>query len=523
LIEAVKSRADSALHPLARYLLAAASGAILSLAFPPIGFGWTVLPGTVLLLALVITSSLRQALIVSFVAAAVFFLLLLRWLSVVGEDAWILLSIVCAGYFVAMGAAIWLLSRFRLWPIWVAGAWVAQEWLRGTFPFGGFPWGNLAFSQVDTSFGRLSMVTGALATSGLVVLCAGALIAGWQGLRAGERRVAAGWLLGALGLVVLPLLLQPPTTGDLVGGAATASVGVVQGGTPQTGLGAMDVRRAVLDNHTRQTMTLARDVALGTVPKPDFVLWPENASDLDPNVDEAAAAAIGTSVRAMNVPVLVGAIVNVPGDPSSVWNQGILWDPVSGPGQTYSKTHPVPFGEYLPFRSVLAHLIDRFQRISRDFAAGDAPGLFDISGVDVGDVICFEIAYNAVIDPLIDGGARLLTVQTNNATYGDTSQPSQQLQIERFRALETGRSVAVAATTGVSAFILPDGTILRQLDQGQVGTMVESVPLRGSKNPSAFLGRPMAALWALSSVLLMIYVAARAFAARRSGRRRVAR
>lgn len=513
--------ASPALRWILRLLLAAVSGALLSLAFPPVGFGWAALAGTVLLLALIVHARLWHAVVLSYAAAAVFFLLMLHWLTVVGSDAWILLSLVCALYFGLMGAGIALLSRLPLWPIWVAGAWVGQEWLRGTFPFGGFPWGNLAFSQVDTPLGRLSMIVGALAASGAVVLCAAALLAGWQRLRAWDLRAGAAWLGTALALVLLPCLLQPPTAGDIVGGRATASIAVVQGGTPQTGLGAMDVRRAVLDNHVRQTMELAREVALGAKARPDFVLWPENASDLDPSIDEAAAAAIGTSVRAMNTPVLVGAIVNVPGDPSSVWNQGILWDPVTGPGASYSKTHPVPFGEYLPFRSILGTLIDRFARISRDFAAGDRPGLFSIDGVAVGDVICFEIAYNAVVDPLIDGGARVLTVQTNNATYGGTAQPAQQLQIERFRALETGRSVVVAATTGISAFIGPDGQVLQQMDEGEVGSMVQTVPLRGAQHLSAHLGRPLAAAWALASLALALFVGLRLSEKSRRLRRKV--
>jgi apolipoprotein N-acyltransferase len=220
--------------------------------------------------------------------------------------------------------------------------------------------------------------------------------------------------------------------------------------------------------------------------------------------------------------VLVGAIVNVPGDPTSVWNQGILWDPLTGMGEAYSKTHPVPFGEYIPFRSTIAHLVDRFARITRDFAAGASPGLFDVNGVQIGDVICFEIAYNSVIDPLIDGGARVLTVQTNNATYEGTAQPIQQLQIERFRALETGRSVVVAATTGVSAYISPDGAITAEIREGEVGSLVQEVPLRGAQNPSAFVGRPLAAVWAMASVMLALFLMARGGRLRITRRHRVA-
>ncbi|MDO8731161.1 MAG: apolipoprotein N-acyltransferase [Actinomycetota bacterium] len=501
--------------------LAVASGALLSLAFPPVGQGWFALPAVALLIALLVNTKMAHAAAFAFASATVFFLLLLHWLTVVGSDAWILLSVVCAGYFAVMGLGIALLSRLPWWPIWVSGMWVAQEWLRGSFPVGGFPWGNLAFAQADTTFGRLSMLTGALGTSGAIVLCASAIVAGLQLLHRRQVGAALAWGVVAVAIVSLPMVMSPPVAGDSIRGLPTAQIAVVQGGTPQTGLGAMDVRRAVLDNHVRQTMLLARDVGLGMQPKPDLVLWPENASDLDPNIDAAAAAEIGTSVRAINTPVLVGAIVNVPGDPTSVWNQGILWDPKMGPGQTYSKTHPVPFGEYIPFRSAISGLIDRFARITRDFAAGTTPGLFDVNGLDIGDVICFEIAYNSVIDPLIDGGARVLTVQTNNATYGGTAQPSQQLQIERFRALETGRSIVVAATTGISAFIAPDGRISSQINEGVVGSEVNEVALRGGQNPSATLGRPLADSWALIGVSLAFYLAVRAVRARIRSRRKV--
>ncbi|HBJ72189.1 MAG TPA: apolipoprotein N-acyltransferase [Actinobacteria bacterium] len=491
---------------LLRALGAVSSGALLSLAFPPVGMGWLALPAVALLIGVVAQARIWHAAGLTFGAAAVFFLLLLHWLTVVGIDAWILLSLVCACYFALMGAGIAVLSRLPFWPIWVAGMWVAQEWLRGSFPFGGFPWGNLAFAQADTSFGRLSMLTGALGTSGALVLCASAFVALVQAARRGQLTGALGWGATALAIVVLPMFMTPPVTGDLIGGTQSARIAVVQGGTPQTGLGAMDVRRTVLDNHVRHTMLLAAEIARGDQSKPDLVLWPENASDLDPNIDATAAAAIGTSVRAINTPVLVGAIVNVPGDPNSVWNQGILWDPVAGPVWAYSKTHPVPFGEYIPFRSAIAPLIDRFARITRDFAAGDEPGLFNVNGLAIGDVICFEIAYNSVINPLIDGGARVLTVQTNNATYAGTSQPSQQLEIERFRALETGRSVVVAATTGISAFIAPDGSVVRQIPEGEVGSAVEEVALRGAQNPSASLGRPLAGIWALASLGITLFM-----------------
>lgn len=499
------------------------AGLLLWTAFAPLAWGWTAVPGSALLVATTIRERPIIAFLRAFVAAVAFFLLLLSWLTVVGQDAWILLALVCAGYFGLMGIGIALVSRVRLWPLLIAGMWVAQEWLRGTFPFGGFPWGNLAFAQADTSFGRSAMVLGVLGASGLVALAGASVVAAVDALRAAAWTPAMAWVCIALVATVGPLLLRPPTEGDTVGGAASAPIGIVQGGTPEIGLGALDVRRAVLDNHVRQTMQLARAIGTGTVPAPAFVLWPENSSDLDPFRDAEAAAMIGTAVRALDVPVLVGAVVAIPGDNTGVLNQGIVWDPRTGPGASYSKTHPVPFGEYLPFRAILAPLIDRFSRIGRDFAAGSSPGLLDVGGTAVGDVICFEIAYNSVIDPLIDGGARVLTVQTNNATYGGTAQPEQQFGIERVRALETGRSVVVAATTGISAFIRPDGTVIAQMDQGQVGALVREVALRGTQNPSAWLARPLAAIWALAALLAAAVVLVQAVRRRGEGPRKVNR
>lgn len=490
-------------------------------AFAPFAWGWSAFLAVCGLLAVLIGCSVRRAFIYGALSGFVFFSMLLFWLTIVGADAWLLLSVVCAVSFGFMGVGIALVTRFRWWPLIVPGMWIAQEWVRGSWPFGGFPWGSLAFSQVDTSFGRMSVVLGVLGAGGWLVLGASATVQAVRALYSLNIRQSGSWFVLALLTIVGPFLIQPPTQGDRVGGVASANIGIVQGGTPETGLGAFDVRRAVLDNHVRETMKLAINIAHGTQAKPVFVLWPENSSDLDPYLDTAAQAAIGVAVRTLNVPVIVGAVVNNPVDPNTVLNQGILWNPATGAGQQYSKTHPVPFGEYIPFRSLLAPLIDRFDRIGRDFAAGTTTGIFKIDGVKAGDVICFEVAYNSVIDPLISDGARVLMVQTNNATYATTAQPQQQLAIEQMRALETGRSVVVAATSGISAFIRPDGTVQAQIPEGEVGGIVREVALRGTLNPSSYVGQPLPAVWSLTAVLLACFLSVRAIGRKRSMRHKV--
>ena len=494
---------------------------LLWMSFPPACVGWLAIPAVALLIVAIQGCSWKQAFSLGFIFAALFNVLLLQWLTIVGVDAWILLSLVCAVWSGIMGIGISLVSRLRMWPILIPGIWVAQEWIRGTWPFGGFPWGTVAFSQVDTAVGRTSTLLGMLGTSGWVVLCSCVLVLLVRSVINRNQHwaiVTAAWFIT---LSVLPILIPIAKDGDTVGGVARAPIGVIQGGTPSTGMSAFDVRRAVLDNHVRESMKLAIAIEHQTSLKPTFVLWPENSSDLDPYRDQAAAAAIGVSVRSLNVPVLVGAVVGNPQDASTILNAGILWDPVTGPGQQYNKTHPVPFGEYIPFRSQLAPLISRFDRIGHDFAAGTQTGIFNIADVAAGNLICFEVAYNSVTETLVNEGARVITVQTNNATYAGTAQPEQQFMIERMRALETGRSVVVAATTGVSAFIRPDGSVQATIGEGKTGGLVQEVSLRGQRNLGSLIAPYVTVLWAGGSVCVALVIGVRAVRARRSRQHKV--
>jgi apolipoprotein N-acyltransferase len=396
--------------------------------------------------------------------------------------------------------------RLPLWPVWIAGLWVLSEGARGRVPFGGYPWGELAFSQSDQDLARWSHFIGMAGVSGLLALIAGAGLAAILAFQATRRGPALVWA----GVVVLPFLVaavwQPPSGGDTVGGAPTAPIAIVQGGTPQLGMGALDVRRVVLENHVQQTLSLAAAIDDGEVSQPVFVLWPENSTDIDPFRDPSVAADIQRAADAVGAPIVVGAVIAVPETPGAAKNVGIVWNPQTGPAEMYVKNRPVPFGEFIPFREQLAPIIGRFERIPRDFVAGDEPGLLAPGGVLIGNVICFEVAYEDVINAVVSGGARVLTVQTNNATYGNTAQPAQQYDIERMRSLQTGRSVVIAATTGISAVIGPDGVPLEVIAENDVGFAVVDVPLRGQLPPSATTG-PIVEFLFVSTALLALAVA----------------
>ena len=470
-----------------RVIACAVAGVALSWAFPPHNQAWLAPLAVAAFTVCVWRRSTWAGFGLGLVFGLATFLPLINWMRVVGDDAWVLLSLLCAFWIAVTGFVTALVTRLPLWPLWVASVWVATEALRDRVPWNGFAWGRLAFSQADTPVAFFAPIAGApLVTFAIALL--GALIAtavlhlmpflaGWPRWGAPPARslaVTALALVAAGGVVLAALAASARPVLPIAGTETTVTGAIVQGNVPRAGLGFLGGRREVLDNHLRQTHKLALDVAAGRVKKPEFVIWPENATDIDPATDPAIAADIQAAVDEIGVPILVGAVTINPADRSTVLNQGIVWNPATGPAERYSKQHPVPFGEYIPMRSLLTRFITRFSLIPHDFDPGEKPGVLSLGPAQIGDVICFEVADDEVVRSTITSGGHLLVVQTNNATYALTSQPAQQLAITRLRALEHGRTTLVAATSGISAIITPRGTVSDSLPDMTAGSLVTS-------------------------------------------------
>jgi apolipoprotein N-acyltransferase len=463
-----------------RYPLAVASGLALWLAFPSHDL-WALAPIGVALLALATRRAPAwQGALLGLISGLACFLPLLSWSGVyVGALPWIALAVLESLYIALLGLACALLQRGpslagvdRVRPLVVALAWVAQEALRDTTPFGGFPWGRLAFSQADSPLAALAALGGAPAVTFGVALVGGLLAAGVArvigGLRSADQtRVrssaiarsvlsAVPCFVAAIAVMLAPLLVPRPSDGP------TARFVAVQGNVPQAGLNFNAQRRAVLDNHARVTQQVAASVKAGTQPRPDLVVWPENASDIDPLRNPDAAAVIKATVDAINAPLVLGAVLDEPRP--MVSNASLLYLPGRGLVGRYIKQHPVPFAEYIPYRSFFRHFSNKVDLVRSDFVAGKGAGVFRVPAphggtIAAGTIICFEVAYDGLVRDTVDHGANVLLVQTNNATFGFTDESVQQLAISRMRAIEHGRSIVHVSTVGVSAMITPDGTV----------------------------------------------------------------
>ncbi|MXQ67314.1 apolipoprotein N-acyltransferase [Actinomadura rayongensis] len=470
-----------------RTVAAVAAGPLLFAAFPPLGWAVTAPVAVAVLVLAVRGLRARTAAWLGFLSGAAFFLPVLTGIARVGEDGWVALSLVQALYFAPMTAGFAVVGRLRGWPVWTAALWVAQELVRGSVPFGGFPWARLAFSQTGTPLTPYAAVGGAPLVTFATALAGGLLAAAALGtVAAREQGRGRSALLGAAAaLAAVAALGAAARAVPVPTGGRPVTVAVVQGNVPRLGLDFEGQRKAVLTNHVNRTHELAARIREGAVARPSLVVWPENASDLDPYAETDAYAAIDEAVKDVGVPVLVGALVDS-ADGTKVENRGIVWDPVSGPGDYYVKRHPVPFGEYIPFRPLLTKLITRFDRVPRDFAHGTRSGVMRLGPITIGDVICFEVAYDREVRDVARG--QMLVVQTNNATYGRTSLPPQQIAMSRLRAVEHGRTILVAATSGISAIVAPDGRVVARSREFTPDVQVATMPARTGRTLADRLG-----------------------------------
>jgi apolipoprotein N-acyltransferase len=477
---------------------AIAAGLALVLAFPPYGI-WPLAIVSVAGFALVTRGvRARRGAWLGLVYGCAFFIPLLSWTGIyVGPAPWLILAVAEAVFMAALGAGLAVAARLPGWPLWGAALWVAQEAARDRGPFGGFPWGRLAFAQEGSPFAWLAAYGGApLVTFGVAL--AGTLLAALVlTVRPHRVRPAVPVLAGVAALVAVT------AAADVAGDWQTTptrpyTVAVVQGNVPRLGLEFNAQREAVLRNHVTATLKLAADAAAGRVAKPDLVLWPENASDIDPILNPDARALIDSAARAVNVPILVGTLGDGP-TPDTIRNIAYVWDPRTGPGESYVKRHPVPFAEYIPLRKVARLVSKDVDLVQRDFVKGDRPGVLQVGPATVGDVICFEVAYDGLINDVAQK-SEMIVVQTNNATFGRSNETWQQLAMGRLRAIEHGRPVMVASTSGVSAVIDPDGHVAARSDVFTADVLVRTV---SGRQGSTLAGRVGAGPeWALVAIAL---------------------
>lgn len=481
----------TAVAPLTRILF---SAALLVLAMPPYSWGWLAIPAVALLTRTIngVTRA-RSAAVLAALHSIVFFVVLVRWVVAVTPVALVALVLLMALWGAVLGVLLWRV-RGQRWALWLAPAcWVVVETLRSWLPWGGFPWGRLAFVGGLGDVTRVALVTSATGLTYLIALLGGLLAHLWMRDRS-VRRSIGGVLMTVPLLAVAVWSATPAVVTDQRGNDSdviTQRVLLVQGGVPRAGLMTVEQEFAVFRNHL--TATKAAIAARGLTPaqaRSVLVVWPESSVGYAVLADATTVQLLQDLVDSTGVSLLSGSVLDDSVRTTGLRNRGMLWQPGRGVTQSYDKQHLVPFGEFVPLRSIARRLTSQVDLVSRDFIGGTRPGIFAIPGSTsiFGDVICFEIAYDANVREL--GDVDFVVNQTNNATYLGSGQPMQQFRMAQVRAAELGKYVLVAATSGVSGAIDSHGQVIPHTVVTENITSAQwiDVPILRARPPSVLVG-----------------------------------
>lgn len=477
----------------------ALGGLALDAAFPDIGWWPMTFVAVIFALMTLIGRRIGGALLVGLVFGAAFWFTQVSWTSrYLGPVPWIALSslesVLWAVGSVPIALAYrWLpavlpgrWARLVALPAIVAAAWTMRELVLGNWPYTGFPWGRIGMSMSESPLAHIASWTGVTGLTFLIVALCAAVVELVRVGRFGDLRI---YLPAALITVVLFALPAFPTTA-----AGEMRVGSVQGNGPS---GYFD-RRASGDILRAQLAASAplfgEDV--------DLVVWPEGGIDSDPLHNTSTAGTLDALSKRLGAPLLVNAATERGDD---VYNTSILWEAGAGAVALHDKTHPVPFGEYVPDRAFYEKLApDLIGLIGREYTPGTNAPFMDVNGVGVGLAICFDVIYDDVIWDGARDGAQFYAFQTNNADFRNTDENLQQLAFARMRAIETGRAVVNISTVGTSQVIAPDGSQIDGLPEEQAGAMLTAVPLRTGLTPAVVIGPAvqLALGWGSAIVLL---------------------
>ena len=457
---------------LVNLLLAALAGLVLSGAYEPVGKWW--LAPIALLAHMYAIERTDRRVLSAFLFAFTFNAVLLHWTSTyVGSTPWIILSFGLSLLYLPLAlVGRWGIAAYPL-------LFVVLEEVRNRFPFGGFGWARVAYSQADAPYAAIASRGGAISLSAVTVL-----FAGFFYFLLNRR-------MNLLLLVPLLALLIP----NNIATVNQTSVLMVQGNVPELGLDFNARAKQVFSNHVNQTK-----VALGEKREVDFIVWPENAVDVDPYTNKD----VFDTLESFDKPLIIGAIV---GKGEKLQNTSILWGEKKQ--DIYVKQHLTPFGEYIPLRSLARKISPLVDQVD-DFSAGDQPKIFTIGKARIAPVICFELLDDEILAKA-SKDSNILVVQTNSATFGTSAESAQQLSITRIRAIEHSRNVVSVSTTGISAVIDFNGKILSQTSMGRAEHVFADVGLIDQLSPRDRYGD-----WA--GVLTLIWplvVARRAYGIRR--------
>lgn len=466
--------------------LCMAAGVLLAGSLPPWGFWPLAFVGIALLDTLLAGRARGSRAGRMGLVALTLFAISLSWIKELTAPGYVIAALAFAGMFAVAGLFV---PPGRGRHVALPGAWVLAEAWKGHWPFGGVPISDLAIGQVAgplaniARLGGVELLSGATVTVGVIV----AIVVNGSN----RSRVFAGATVVVVAALVGIATVAPH--GHDIG--KSVSIAAVQGGGPQGTRAIFTDMNKVFERHLRASEGIDRHV--------DVILWPEDVVDLDSgdiaDPDSSHGADLSALAKEKNATVIAG-VVQDSGDDAFL-NFSVVIGPDGSYGDRYEKVHRVPFGEYVPLRSLIAPFAGP-SLTQRDAVPGKGPAVLRTAHGPFGVVISWEVFFGDRARAAIRDGGQILINPTNGSTYSGTLVQTQQVAASRLRALETGRWVVQVAPTGFTAVIDPQGNVHQRSGIGKKAVLYADVPRRSGFTVATRTGNVPTLVLCLGAVAL---------------------
>ncbi len=418
------------------------------------------------------------------------------------------LAVVCAGWFglsllqalvgglifplaLLLGRTKFVKSHGFMLPFVAASLWVVFEWSQTLF-WSGVPWARLAIGQTGTAvmIGASSLFGSYFITFVIVSVNFLLAFAVWERKKAKISIICAAGLMllnAALGSLAV-LSYSDKDEKKFTAGLIQANIG--SGDKWDVGISDM------LDIYSDYTRLAAAEGA-------DIIIWPETSVPVTLERNPSVLGRLSELADECDTPIIVGTFTY--DKEGNEFNSLVLIEPGKGLFEdVYNKRHLVPFGEYLPLRTIISFLIPPLTEIAMledDLTPGRDSGIIESGGVRFGSLICFDSIYEELARASILDGAEVLVVSTNDSWFFDSAAGRMHNAQAKLRAVESGRYVLRAANTGISSVITPTGAVIDQLEPLLGGYIVAEVGAREGKTLYMLTGNLFVALCALFCLL----------------------